>query len=125
MAVIEKEIKLLGTKGSKRVFALFDSGASYSCIEASFADELEPAIKLPIRLRLSTAKKKQFLKVKGQVILAFWINGYRFTDEFLVIENLSDKLIIGANTLQKWRMKLDFEKEDVIIDPRVTKLRLV
>jgi hypothetical protein len=28
-------------------------------------------------------------------------------------------------TAQKWRMKLDFEADEVIIDPRVTKLRLI
>jgi hypothetical protein len=43
----------------------------------------------------------------------------------MVLENLSEKVIIGAATLQKWRLKLDFEKEDVIIDPKVTKLYLI
>jgi len=27
--------------------------------------------------------------------------------------------------MQKWRFKLDFEADEVIIDPRVTKLRLL
>ena len=27
--------------------------------------------------------------------------------------------------MQKWRFKLDFEKDEVIIDPRVTKIRLL
>jgi hypothetical protein len=34
-------------------------------------------------------------------------------------------VIISAATLQKWRMKLDFEADEVIIDSRVTKLRLI
>jgi len=38
---------------------------------------------------------------------------------------LSNGVIIGAATLQKWRLKLDFERDEVIIDPRVTKLWLL
>jgi len=37
---------------------------------------------------------------------------------------LSIQLIIGAKTMQAWRFKLDFEADEVIIDPRVTRLRL-
>ena len=37
----------------------------------------------------------------------------------------SERLIIGAKTMQAWRLKLDFEHEDVIIDPRVTRIRLL
>jgi hypothetical protein len=33
-------------------------------------------------------------------------------------------MIIGANTLQKWRMKLDLENEDVLIDRRIARLLL-
>jgi hypothetical protein len=32
MAVIQKEIELEGTRGRKNIIALFDSGATYSCI---------------------------------------------------------------------------------------------
>jgi len=37
------------------------------------------------------------------------------------IEINHKKLTIGAATKQKWRFKLDFEKEEVIIDSRVTR----
>lgn len=59
MAVIEKMIRLVGSKGECEMIGLFDSGAS------------------------------------------------------------------GAATMQKWRFKLDFEAEEVIIDPRVTRLRFM
>jgi hypothetical protein len=35
------------------------------------------------------------------------------------------QFIVGAATMQKWRFKLDFEADEVIIDPRVTRLRLL
>jgi hypothetical protein len=34
-------------------------------------------------------------------------------------------VIIGAKTMQAWRLKLDNDADDIIIDPRVTKLRLI
>jgi hypothetical protein len=45
----------------------------------------------------------------------FHINGHRFSDEFFVLENLSE---------QKWRFKLDFDHDEFIINPRVTRLRI-
>jgi hypothetical protein len=53
------------------------------------------------------------------------IDDYRFSDEFMLISDFSEKIVIGAATLQKWRIKLNFETGEVIIDPRVTKLRLL
>lgn len=41
----------------------------------------------------------------------------------MVLPGLFEALIIGAATMKKWRIKLDFEKEEVIIDPRVARLR--
>jgi hypothetical protein len=65
------------------------------------------------------------LTKKERVTLNFYLNGYRFSDEFVIIPELSEKVIIGAKTLQAWRLKLDFENDEVIIDPKVTKLRLL
>jgi hypothetical protein len=65
------------------------------------------------------------LTKKERVTLDFYLNGYRFSDEFVIIPELSEKVIIGAKTLQAWRLKLDFENDEVIIDPKVTKLRLL
>jgi hypothetical protein len=57
--------------------------------------------------------------------LDFYVNGLRMTDEFMVVPNLSESVIIGATTLQKWKIKLDFEHDTIIIDPRVAKLKLL
>jgi predicted aspartyl protease len=124
MAIIEKKIKLVGSKGSKSLIALFDSGASYSHIKPKLAEELGIVESLPQPIRLATAKNGEEVVTKARVTLDFWIDGYRFSDEFMVVEELSEDVIIGVTSMQKWRMKLDFEKEEIIIDPRVTKLRL-
>ena len=125
MAVIEKGIKLVGSKGERKVFAIFDRGSTYSCIEPGLAESLGMIEALPEPMDFGTAKWGERLAAKEAIRLNFYIDGYRFSDEFMLIPELSEAVIIGAKTLQAWRMKLDFEKEEVIIDPKVTKLRLL
>lgn len=125
MAVIQKRIRLVGSKGAKKVIVLFDSGATYSCIRPDLARQLERSVTIPGAMTFRTAKKGEKLKAKERISINFYLNGYRFSDEFMLIPKLTEPVIIGAATLQKWRMKLDFENDEVIIDPRVTKLRLL
>ena len=125
MAIIEKEIKLVGSKGEHELTGLFDSGATYSCLDRDLAKGLGVLEPLPSPLSLETAEAGRTVRVKEAVRLDFHLDGYRFSDEFMVIPDLSSQLIIGAATMQKWRFKLDFEADEVIIDPRVTRLRLL
>ena len=103
---------------------MFDSGASVSCIRPELARELEQPIPLRIPLQISTAEDKTFMPVDKKVSLDFFIDNLRFFTEFFLIPGLSEDVIIGAVTMQQWRFKLDFEKEEVIIDPRVTRMRI-
>lgn len=125
MAVIQKEVELVGSKSREHVIGLFDSGATYSCINAELARRLEIVVPLPQPLAFETAEAGRAVQVTQAVRLDFWLDGLRFSDEFFLVENLSEPLIIGTATMQKWRFKLDFEHDEVIIDPRVTKLRLL
>lgn len=125
MAAIEKELELVGSKGRKNVVGLFDSGATYSCIERSLAEMLEVVVPLPSPLRFATAEDGRSVESREAVRLDFHLDGYRFSDEFFIVPGLSEKLIVGTKTMQAWRFKLDFENDTVIIDPRVTKLRLL
>ena len=124
MSIIEKTIRLEGPLGEKEVTALFDSGASVSCIRPELAVELEQPIPLRTPRRISTADKDHYMEMKEVVILTFYIKGYRFETHFFLVPELAEEVIIGATTLQQWRFKLDFEKEEVIIDPRVTRMRI-
>lgn len=125
MAVIQKDIRLVGTLGSKEELALFDSGATYSCINPELAKQLDVVIRLPEPRIFGTAKNGETLEATEAIRLDFYVEGYRFSDEFMLIPELSENVIIGAKTLQSWRMKLDFEADEVIIDPRATKLWLM
>jgi len=125
MAVIQKNIRLVGSVGRREESALFDSGASYSLIDPKIAPELGHVEPLPEPKVFATAEDGRQLIARERVSLDFLLDGYRLSDEFMLIEGLSERVIIGSATLQKWRMKLDFEHDEVIIDPRVTKLRLM
>ncbi|MBT9163573.1 MAG: hypothetical protein DDT24_00484 [Chloroflexi bacterium] len=125
MTIIARNLRLAGSKGEQEVEGLFDSGATYSCIEKELAERLGILERISSPLALETAKEGEKVEVREAVRLDFYLDGYRFSDEFMVIPGLSERLIIGATTMQKWRFKLDFEREEVIIDPRVTRLRLL
>ncbi len=125
MAIIQKRIRLVGSKGSREEVVIFDSGSTYSCIQPELAEKLEIVVPLPEPMDFGTAEEGRHLRAEAAVRLNFYVDGYRFSDEFMLIPGLSEAAIIGAATLQKWRMKLDFEADEVIIDPRVTHLRLL
>jgi len=125
MSVLRLPLLYVGSKGEKRLYTLFDCGANLSCINASELEGLENPIHLGNIRKLATASEGHFIEIKERVALDFYINDILLSDEFLVVPNLSEEAIIGAATLQKWRIKLDFEHDQVIVDPKVAKLQLI
>ena len=49
---------------------------------------------------------------------------FRFTDEFVVFDELSEQLIVGAKTMQAWKITLDFEEERVNYRKTAQRLRV-
>jgi len=123
--IIERTLEFRGSKGRANLMALFDSGATYSCVNANDVDGLANREPLPDPLDVETASDGNFIRIVDRVGLYFYIDGLRMTDEFMVVPNLSESVIIGATTMQKWKIKLDFEHDTIILDPRVAKLKLV
>ncbi len=124
MGVIINRVKLVGSKESKKVDALYDNGASFSFIKNELAKKLDVILDLPEPLEFETAENGRKINVSKRVMLDFYIEGIRLSDEFLIAENLSEEVIIGAATMQKWRLKLDFEQDRVIVDQMVNRLML-
>ena len=119
MSVLSYRIKIRGSRGQNKYEALFDSGASDSMIRSDLVDDLEVATNLPEPISYETATEDEHITVNKAVGLDFYIDGIRLRDEFLVVENLSEEVIIGASTMQKCRMKLNFEEDRVMVDPRI------
>ena len=125
MGLVRKRLKLMGSKGEAEVEALFDTGASYSCIRPELAERLEILTPLRRPKQLGTADENHTVRVTAAVRLDFELDGVVLSDEFMVVPNLRREVIIGVSTMQKWRMKIDLEREELLLDPRVGELWLL
>jgi hypothetical protein len=65
------------------------------------------------------------LPVSHRIIVDFWINDVYVSDEFLIVPGLTEEAVVGAVTMQKWRMKLDFDHDTVHVDPKVMIMQLI
>ena len=124
MGLIVKKLKVAGDKGERRVQVLFDSGAGASFIRRDVADRIATTLKLPSPKTFTLGDGVGRLRVNETAILYLYIEGVEISDNFIVAPRLADEVIMGANTMQKWRIKLDLEDERVIIDKRMARLLL-
>jgi hypothetical protein len=125
MSILKLPLLFAGSKGEKHIYTLFDSGANLSCIHPNQLNDLETPTSLGRTRTLSTAAEGHFIEITERVSVDFYINDVLLSDEFLVVPGLSEEAIIGAATLQKWRIKLDFEHDKVDVDPKVAKMQIV
>ncbi len=125
MSIIKQPLLFAGSKGEKHLYALYDSGANLSCINSDFVKDIETPTHLGRTRMIGTASEGHFIEVTRAVRLDFYMDDILLSDEFLVIPGLSEEIIIGAATMQKWRIKLDFEHDVAIVDPKVAKMQLV
>jgi predicted aspartyl protease len=124
MGIIKVPLLFMGSKGEKTIYTLFDNGASFSCITPETADEIGLVERMRLPLEVGTASRGHFVKIDHTLRSDFYFGDLRMSDEFMVVPDLSEEAIIGVNTMQKWRIKLDFEHDSIIVDPKVVKLIL-
>lgn len=125
MSILKHPLLYVGSNGEKQLYTLFDSGANLSCISPDFIEDLGGAQALGKPRIVATASEGHFIEVKQRITLDFYIDDVLLSDEFLVVPGLSEEAIIGAATLQKWRIKLNFEYDRVEVDPKVAKMQLI
>lgn len=124
MSIIKLPLHYEGSQGEKVLYTLFDSGATFSCISPEAAEDLATLERLFKPLEVATAAVGHYLRIEKRISVDFYINDVRLSDEFYVVPGLSEDAILGVNTFQKWRIKLDFEHDTVIVDPKVAKAML-
>jgi hypothetical protein len=124
MSIIRLPLLYIGSKGEKNLYSLFDSGANLSCINPEFVSDIEEPVQLGRIRQLGTASAGHYIEVTQAVRLDFYIDDILLSDEFLIVPGLSEEAIIGVATMQKWRIKLNFEHDSVEVDPKVAKLIL-
>ena len=124
MGLIVKKLRVAGDKGERRLEVLFDTGAGASFIRRDVADKIATTLELPSPKTFTLGDGVGRLRVNETAILYVYIGGVEISDNFIVSPRLADEVIIGASTMQKWRVKLDLEDEKVIIDKRMARLLL-
>lgn len=125
MGEIMEKVRLVGSKGEAEVAALFDSGATYSFVNHKVAERIANIEALPEPMRFATAKAGVVVESQAAIRANFHVDGAQYSDEFLVLDDMAEELIIGASTMQKWGIKLDMEQEKVELTRRDYKLRLM
>lgn len=122
--IIKLPVRFKGSRGEKILWSLFDTGSAYSCIREDLAVGLGLLDELPVPMLFETASENNFIRATHRVSVNFELNDLILTDEFMVLSQLSEEAIIGVTTMQKWKLKLDFERDCVITNPKVAKLIL-
>jgi len=125
MGLIIKKVKIAGDKGSTTVEALFDTGASACFIRRSLAKKVATITSVPKRRIFTLGDGKRTLQTNEFVQLDITLKRTVFFHPAVVVDQLADDLIIGADFLQRWKIKLDPETEEVIIDKKALELKLV
>ena len=124
MGLIIKKLRVAGDKGERRLQVLFDTGAGASFIRRDVAGRIATTLELPSPRTYTLGDGVGRLRVNETVVLYVHIGGIEISDNFIVAPRLSNEVIIGAHTLQKWRVKLDLENERVVVDKRMARLLL-
>ena len=128
MSVLEHEVTLIGSRGSARCRALFDSGAAYSILRRDIAERISTLDPLPDPEDwvFETARAGELIQALYRVALDFRFDDSKakFSDEFIVFDNCSEELIVGAKTMQAWHIILDFQTETVVYRKTMHRLRI-
>ncbi|MEW6680611.1 MAG: retropepsin-like aspartic protease [bacterium] len=124
MGLLVENLKIAGNKGEDEVACLFDTGSSETLIREDVARKIVTIVELPHAVEFKMADGETILTSRKAVYLSITINGCEILEPAIVVEKLSDEMIIGAETMQRRKIKLDLEKEKITIDPRSARLRV-
>ena len=123
MGLIYKQIKLIGPKAIGEFTALMDTGASESFIRTEEARQIATPFKMPEPMILELGKGQ--IEADEAIFAYVELDGVRVHWTFIVVPELTEQLIIGADFFQRWKIKLDPETEKIIFDPKALRLKLV
>ena len=126
MGFIREEIELVGIEESKRISALFDSGARRNYIRRRFEDgesvddigfHFYEGLHQAVLADESTAKglrvRFKELRMRGRVMA---------NPQFVILENLVEDMIIGSGFMQEFGVVLDPPRESLELRPMLGRL---
>jgi predicted aspartyl protease len=124
VGLIRHRLEIAGSVSRKDCEVLFDTGASACFVKEEVAKELSQILKWPTPF-IFTLGNETTIKAEHTTDLRVDIKGHPLGHMFLVVPSLPYEVIIGADFLQRWKIKLDPATEDFIIDERALEIILV
>ncbi len=124
MGIIKKELMVVGSKSGRECEVLFDTGASACFVRDDTASELGQMVKAPFPLAFKLGNNT-VLRAEQTIDLFVNLKGHNLSFYFLVVSELPYEVIVGADFLQKWKIKLDLITEDFILDEKALEIILV
>jgi len=101
-----------------------DTGASHTVIRADIAHELATAAPLARTIRAQFASGSG--EIKEMVSLSLQIDGQEVVTTGLVLEDLTEELVIGSEFFQRYKVVLDPEREEIrFTDPEALKVKII
>ena len=119
--IIVRKLQFRGSKKDREFEALFDTGASISCIRPEKAKGLGFIEKLREPLFAGVANGEK-IEINQRILLEFFLDNIRMEDIFYLFPNLKREVIIGVYTMQKWHIILDPKKGKIITNPLVAEV---
>jgi predicted aspartyl protease len=115
MGRVEEEIEVCGTKGSKKVIAIFDSGSTRCLVNPDLVESVggeytgyEPVVKL--------ADGRE-VKVKEVEFSYIEVLGYRrIRARAFALEGLLEQMLIGQDIMQELGVTLKVREEKVVLE---------
>jgi hypothetical protein len=100
-----------------------DTGASTSFIRREEAVSLSETARLPEALTVELGRGSV---ASDEVMVCFLeLDSHRLPCTFTVIPDLTEPVIVGADFFRRWKIKLDPEREAIILDPDALRLKLI
>lgn len=124
MGLIRKRLEVAGSVGRRDCEVLFDTGASACFVKEKAAEGLSQVLKAPVPLTFTLGDETAFT-AEYTTDLFVDIKGHFLVHHFLVVPKLPCEIVIGADFLQRWKIKLDPATEEFIIDERALEIILV
>ena len=123
MGIFIKEYNVTGSRDSDTVRVLYDTGAGSSFVRRDIAEPLGEFAASPVSMTFMMADGHETFTVDQVITLAVDVEGTPLVYTFYIGDDLAEELIIGADMMQKFRISLNMEEEEVFIDPRALYLR--
>ena len=117
------KVMIRGTKSHYNGKGLFDSGSSYSYIDRALAKRLGSPYDIdPASGKITKYAPETIPKINAKTAVLQVKIGNRFVAfNFGIMDNLSEKIILGLDFLQQFDINVDFKKKKLIIPDRYKK----